>query len=77
MTKNASACIEKNGEDRGSKDFNILKAHLKKAHQSNELATSMYQKGFAKDAQQQSLLTKVFICNALHHVSQRCKSLDP
>lgn len=58
------------------RDFRIVSAHLKKAHQSNELATRLQQKGFAKDAQQQSRLTKVFISNALHHVSQRCKSLD-
>ena len=58
------------------KDFRIVSTHLKKAHQSNELATRLQQKGFIRDAQQHSRLTKVFISNALHHVSQRCKSQD-
>jgi hypothetical protein len=58
------------------RDFRIVSAHLKKAHQSNELATRLQQKGFVQDAQQQSQLTKVFISNALHHVSLRCKGKD-
>ncbi|WP_300712706.1 hypothetical protein [Limnohabitans sp.] len=67
-----SACTQ----DAVEKEFRIVSAHLKKAHQSNELATRLHQKGFAQDAQQQSRLTKVFISNAMHHVSLRAKSLD-
>ncbi len=67
-----SACTQ----DAIEKEFRIVSAHLKKAHQSNELATRLHQKGFAQDAQQQSQLTKVFISNAMHHVSLRARSLD-
>ena len=56
------------------KDYRIVSAHLKKAHQSNELASRLQQKGFVQDAQQQSQLTKVFLSNAMHHVRLRCKS---
>jgi len=76
MTYSPSPQTEHGSSDRIEKDFRIVSAHLKKAHQSNELATRLQQKGFAKDAQQQSQLTKVFISNAMHHVSLRCKSLD-
>ena len=72
QTTGPSAC----SSDAVEKEFRILSAHLKKAHQSNELATRLHQKGFAQDAQQQSRLTKVFISNAMHHVSLRAKSLD-
>jgi hypothetical protein len=72
QTTSPSAC----SSDAVEKEFRILSAHLKKAHQSNELATRLHQKGFSKDAQQQSRLTKVFISNAMHHVSLRAKSLD-
>lgn len=72
QTTSPSAC----SSDAVEKEFRILSAHLKKAHQSNELATRLHQKGFAQDAQQQSRLTKVFISNAMHHVSLRAKSLD-
>jgi cell division septation protein DedD len=56
------------------KDYRIVSAHLKKAHQSNELASRLRQKGFVQDAQQQSQLTKVFLSNAMHHVRLRCKN---
>jgi len=72
QTTSPSACIT----DAIEKEFRIVSAHLKKAHQSNELATRLQQKGFSKDAQQQSRLTKVFISNAMHHVSLRAKSMD-
>jgi hypothetical protein len=72
QTTGPSAC----SSDAVEKEFRILSAHLKKAHQSNELATRLHQKGFAQDAQQQSRLTKVFISNAMHHVSLRAKSMD-
>ena len=72
QTTSPSACTN----DAIEKEFRIVSAHLKKAHQSNELATRLQQKGFVQDAQQQSQLTKVFISNALHHVSLRCKGKD-
>jgi hypothetical protein len=72
QTTSSSSCTS----DTIEKEFRIVSAHLKKAHQSNELATRLHQKGFVQDAQQQSRLTKVFISNAMHHVSLRAKSLD-
>ena len=72
QTASNSACAN----DAIEKEFRIVSAHLKKAQQSNELATRLHQKGFAQDAQQQSRLTKVFISNAMHHLSLRAKSLD-
>lgn len=63
-------------EESAERNFRIVSAHLKKAHQSNELATSLQQKGFAHDAQRQSQLTKVFITNAMHHVNQQCQRVD-
>ena len=76
MTPNTRAFRDNEVSDRIEKNFRIVNAHLKKAHQSNELATGLYQQGLAKDAQQQSRLTEVFICNALHHVSQHFKNTE-
>lgn len=76
MTDHPSTSPSARTQDTVEKEFRIVSAHLKKAHQSNELATRLHQKGFAKDAQQQSRLTKVFISNAMHHVSLRARSLD-
>lgn len=76
MTGHASTSPSTRTQDAVEKEFRIVSAHLKKAHQSNELATRLHQKGFVQDAQQQSRLTKVFISNAMHHVSLRAKSLD-
>jgi hypothetical protein len=76
MTDHPSTSPSARTQDAVEKEFRIVSAHLKKAHQSNELATRLHQKGFAQDAQQQSRLTKVFISNAMHHVSLRAKSLD-
>ena len=76
MTDHPSTSPSAHTQDAVEKEFRIVSAHLKKAHQSNELATRLHQKGFAQDAQQQSRLTKVFISNAMHHVSLRARSLD-
>ena len=76
MTESQTTSPSARTNDAIEKEFRIVSAHLKKAHQSNELATRLHQKGFAQDAQQQSRLTKVFISNAMHHVSLRAKSLD-
>ena len=76
MTGHPSTSPSARPQDAVEKEFRIVSAHLKKAHQSNELATRLHQKGFAQDAQQQSRLTKVFISNAMHHVSMRTKSMD-
>jgi hypothetical protein len=76
MTGHPSTSPSTRTQDAVEKEFRIVSAHLKKAHQSNELATRLHQKGFVQDAQQQSRLTKVFISNAMHHVSLRAKSLD-
>jgi hypothetical protein len=69
----SSTTLDPEGAER---NFRIVSAHLKKAHQSNELATRLQQKGFVQDAQRQSQLTKVFITNAMHHVSQQCQRVD-
>ena len=63
--------------DRVEKDYRMVSVHLKKAHQSNELATRLLEKGFTNDAVQQSRLTKVLIRNALHRVNQQCQGMDP
>lgn len=57
------------------KNYRIVSAHLKKAHQCNELAARLQQQGLIHDAQRQSQLTKVLLTNAMHLLSQHCQGV--
>lgn len=46
-------------------DFRIIGEHLRKASQSNNLATRLHAQGLSVDAEQQTRLTHVFLQNAL------------
>jgi hypothetical protein len=46
-------------------DFRIIGEHLRKASQSNRLATRLQAQGLNEDAEQQNRLTHVFLQNAL------------
>jgi hypothetical protein len=46
-------------------DFRIIGEHLRKASQSNQLATRLHTQGLSVDAEQQTRLTHVFLQNAL------------
>jgi hypothetical protein len=46
-------------------DFRIIGEHLRKASQSNNLATRLHAQGLSEDAEQQNRLTHVFLQNAL------------
>lgn len=53
-------------------DFRIVGEHLRKASQSNRLATRLYAQGLSEDAEQQNRLTHVFLQNALCRVKPSC-----
>ena len=46
-------------------DFRIIGEHLRRASQSNSLASRLHAQGLSVDAEQQTLLTHVFLQNAL------------
>ena len=49
-------------------DFRIIGEHLRKARQSNTLATRLHAQGLHQDAEQQNRLTHVFLQNALSRI---------
>jgi len=53
---------------RRDSDFRIIGEHLRKARQSNTLATRLHAQGLHQDAEQQNRLTHVFLQNALSRV---------
>lgn len=53
---------------RRESDFRIIGEHLRKARQSNSLATRLHAQGLTVDAEQQNRLTHVFLQNALYRI---------
>lgn len=60
---------------RRDSDFRIIGEHLRKARQSNTLATRLHAQGLHLDAEQQNRLTHVFLQNALSRVKPQRSAL--
>lgn len=55
------------------RDFFIIDAHLKKAHESSETACRLHSRGQFMDAIAQNKLTRVFLHNALARLERQCE----